>query len=233
MKTNDTKSLGIGIVITTLGLLILAANLGYISKDVFRYVFSWYGWMLYVGPIMMINSNSRVLGGIFLAFGLTFLLGDMGYIPELNVSQLWPLIVIAVGGHFIYKAITSNIPDSAEIDASGSFVNDNHIFGGGEFAIQSQNFKGGKILALFGGGNYMLNQAKLSEEANCVLDVTCIFGGVNLIVPADWNVQVTVSSIFGGFTDKRKLIKTDEVDNSKTLYVKGLALFGGGEVKSY
>jgi predicted membrane protein len=233
MKTNDTKSLGIGIIIITLGFIALAANLGYITKDVYRYIFSWYGWTLYVGPILMLKSNSRVLGTIFLACGLTFLLGDMGIIPNLNVGQFWPLIVVAVGANFIYKAMNSNIPDAADIDASGSFVNDNHIFGGGDFSIQSQNFKGGKILALFGGGNYILNQAKLSEETDCVIDVTCIFGGVNLIVPADWNVQVTVSAIFGGYNDKRKLIKSDQVDSSKTLYVKGLALFGGGEVKSY
>ena len=38
---------------------------------------------------------------------------------------------------------------------------------------------------------------------------------------------------FGGFSDKS--IKDPNVlpDQSRTLYVKGLALFGGGEIKNY
>lgn len=232
MKKNNTQSLGIGIIIIVVGLLFLASNLGYVSRNIFRYIFSWYGWTLYVGPIMMLKKESRVLGSIFLSVGLIVLFGDLGIIPNLNVSQLWPLIIVAVGANFVYQAINKKVPDSAQIDASGEFLNDNHIFSGGEFNVTNQNVKGGKVLCIFGGGNYDLSQAKLSPEGNNVLDVTCIFGGANFVVPSDWNIQISVTSIFGAFKDSRKMI-TPSSDKTKTLYITGLVLFGGGDLKSY
>ena len=62
-----------------------------------------------------------------------------------------------------------------------------------------------------------------------MLEMICVFGGSTLIVPADWNVKVEMFSIFGGFEDKRV---TGQVDYNKTLILKGVAIFGGGEVKT-
>lgn len=233
MNNNNTRSLGIGLIIILIGSLFLAANFGYISTNIFRYIFSWYGWTLYVGPIMMLKKESRVLGSIFFGVGIVVLLGDLGYIPNLNVSQLWPLIIVAVGANFVYQAMNKKIPEAQEINGSSEFINDKHIFGGGDFTIQNQNFKGGKVLAMFGGGNYNLMQSKLSPSNNNVLDVTFVFGGGNFIVPSDWNVQVSVTSIFGGFNDRRKVLPSSELDPNKTLFITGMAVFGGGEIKSY
>lgn len=233
MRKNNTQSLGIGLVIITVGLLFLASNLGYISKDIFRYIFSWYGWTLYVGPIMMFRKESRVLGSIFLGVGLIVLFGDLGFIPNLNVGQLWPLIIVAVGANFVYQAMSRKVPERPQIDSSGEFLNENHIFGGGEFNISNQNFKGGKVVCVFGGGNYNLSQSKLSPGDNNVLDVSCVFGGASFVVPSDWNVQISVTSIFGGFQDNRKVMTPTSSDKSKTLFITGLCLFGGGDVKSY
>jgi hypothetical protein len=45
------------------------------------------------------------------------------------------------------------------------------------------------------------------------------------------NVKVKVTAIFGGFSDERKVLADNEANNGKELIVKGLVLFGGGEVK--
>ena len=58
-----------------------------------------------------------------------------------------------------------------------------------------------------------------------------MFGGTDFIVPADWTVKLETSSIFGGFSDKRKPVVNVVNDPDKILTVKGLVLFGGGEVK--
>ena len=87
---------------------------------------------------------------------------------------------------------------------------------------------------MFGGGNYNLTQAKLSSGDN-VLKVNCIFGGASFVVPSDWDVQVSMTSIFGGFADNRKVLSpnTGGSNPEKTLYITGSAIFGGGEVISY
>ena len=60
-----------------------------------------------------------------------------------------------------------------------------------------------------------------------------MFGGSTFIVPENWNVRVEVTSIFGGFADKRSLAADTVIDNSRTLVIKGIIFFGGGEVKSF
>jgi len=111
------------------------------------------------------------------------------------------------------------------------YIDETNIFGGSKRIISPSEFKGGKVTNIFGGSEINLTQTTLSEGKN-VLDVTCMFGGVKIIVPSDWKVFVKVDAIMGGFDDKRMNIKADH-DSTKELYIKGLALFGGGELKSY
>jgi predicted membrane protein len=111
-------------------------------------------------------------------------------------------------------------------------LDDVSIFGGGEKSINSDNFKGGSITSIFGGSEINLKGCKLSEGPN-VIDVLCVFGGTTLIVPNDWNVIMNVTPIFGGFSNKIIKDPSASVDINKTIIVKGLVIFGGGEIKSY
>ena len=67
------------------------------------------------------------------------------------------------------------------------------------------------------------------EDGNHILEVVMVFGGASLIIPPDWNVKSDVLNLFGGFSDKRR---TSQVNNNKTLTIKGVVIFGGGELKS-
>ena len=84
---------------------------------------------------------------------------------------------------------------------------------------------------MFGGSEIDLTQAKLAEGVY-TLEVNAIFGGVTVIVPSDWKIELKMTSILGGFTDKRAYIK-ENPDPSKVLVIRGSAIFGGGEIKSY
>jgi hypothetical protein len=42
-----------------------------------------------------------------------------------------------------------------------------------------------------------------------------------------------VTAIFGGFSDKRERMHNLVYDQNTMLIIKGVAIFGGGEVKSY
>ena len=75
-----------------------------------------------------------------------------------------------------------------------------------------------------------LVNARLASGTN-VLDVFVLFGGTDIIVPPDMKVKVKVTAIFGGFSDERKIISDDIEDYDGELVIKGLVLFGGGEVK--
>ncbi|MGV3538590.1 MAG: hypothetical protein ACO1OQ_02200, partial [Rufibacter sp.] len=65
-----------------------------------------------------------------------------------------------------------------------------------------------------------------------VLEVTQIFGGTSLIVPANWRVRSEVAAVFGGVDEKRSFAVAAK-DSDKLLVLKGTLLFGGIEIKSY
>jgi predicted membrane protein len=106
------------------------------------------------------------------------------------------------------------------------------VFSGGDRIITSQNFKGGRITSIFGGSKINLMNSKLAEGPQ-VLDTMSVFGGSTIIVPADWTVRVEVVAIFGGFSDRRERMPNIVYDQNTMLVIKGMAIFGGGEVKTF
>ena len=67
-------------------------------------------------------------------------------------------------------------------------------------------------------------------EGITVLDVNASFGSIVIIVPADWAVELNVSSSFGEFADKRYDI--GNVQPGKTLVITGRCTFAGGELRN-
>jgi len=59
-----------------------------------------------------------------------------------------------------------------------------------------------------------------------------IFGGSKFVVPDGWDIKLEVTSIYGGFSDKRErsIVVTDP---KKQLRITGVAIFGGGELANY
>ena len=66
-----------------------------------------------------------------------------------------------------------------------------------------------------------------------LLDVFFVFGGTKIVAPADWKIKIDVVSIFGGFSDKRSNYPADTNNSEKVLFIKGMTVFGGGEIKNF
>ena len=107
-----------------------------------------------------------------------------------------------------------------------------NIFGGSRKSILSQKFMGGRIISVFGGTELDFTDAKLNEGTN-FLEIICAFGGISIIMPSDWQVKSEVISIIGGFADRRTRISNVVITNNKELIIKGIAIFGGGDIKSF
>lgn len=226
----------IGGIIIALGALFLFRNLGFFEFDIFRYIFNWYSWIMLAGIITLSKRNGKeAIGLTLLAIGGIFFLMDLNIIPSISIRTWWPLILVAVGVSYILKGQNSNVPSGTKPDGGIDFINDTNIFSGGEYHVSSDNFKGGKITNIFGGGEYNLTRSKLSETSDSVLEVFVMFGGVELIVPSDWEVRSDVTAIFGGFNNKKRHFPKDMAmtTGKKILYINGMVLFGGGEIKSY
>jgi hypothetical protein len=76
------------------------------------------------------------------------------------------------------------------------------IFDQLDFRSTSRNFRGGRLECWYGGGVLDLRDAVLAPEG-ATLQVRAVFGGGQILVPADWKVVSTVRGA-GGLQDLRQ-----------------------------
>jgi predicted membrane protein len=228
------KSLLFALLIVATGVLLLLKNSGMLSNEVADMIFSWQMLIIAIGFINLFGRG-WFFGIILMLVGGFFLLSESSLISYQFKDAFWPAILIIGGIGLIFSAVgvfkcKSNNPFVIPAGSSDNdHIEDLLVFGGNERIIHSNSFKGGKITAVFGGSKVDLSKATLAE-GNQEIEVVTIFGGAEIIVPSEWNIKLEVLNIFGGFVDKRR---NDQVDLSKTLVIKGVAIFGGGEVKNY
>jgi predicted membrane protein len=183
--------------------------------------------------------QQRAWGGFLISVGALLTLSEFGYI-HFNFGQIWPVFLIVAGLLLAWQATEASrggtivFPFGRRSSSSG---NDNPslraycIFGGTERQINIRDFRGGEIVALFGGFKIDLSQADI-EGNEAAIDVNVMFGGGEIIVPVNWVVSVEGIGIFGGFVGKAKHYPLDQTRPAKRLVVRGAAVFGGVEVKN-
>jgi len=245
---NSKKHLIGGIIVLTIGVLFLFKNFDILSPELRYYLFSWKTLLIGIGVLNLLLSNNRVGGIILIAIGTFFWLPDIFDLSVRAGQLFWPVVLIIIGVSLLLKknshphhpfrrSSDKNTHTSSDNTINGAeedYVDDIAIFGGGTKIMTTQNFRGGKMTAIFGGSELNLSRAYLASGRN-ILNVFFVFGGSGIIVPSDWNVVVEATPIFGGFSDERyipKSLKAEE-GNKSVLIIRGLVMFGGGEIKSY
>ncbi len=103
------------------------------------------------------------------------------------------------------------------------------IFGGVEETITSQRFTGGNATVVFGGAEIDLRKAALAE-GDVTLNLSAIFGGIDIKVPENWQILVDGTAILGGVEDKTGARATDSPEDQPRLKIRAVAIFGGVEV---
>lgn len=223
------KSLVFGLIVLLLGLVWLMRNFGMISEYTWDIIFSWQMLLIAIGVINITNDSSRGIGWILIAIGGFFLVSDIFDLPTSFRNVFWPALLILIGLVLIFGSSKIFHRKHFTVSKEEDFIEEVAVFGGRERFIDSQAFRGGKIVSVFGGSKLDLTRSQLAPGEVEIENVS-IFGGSTLVVPSDWNIKIDVFNIFGGYSDKRV---RGQVDYNKSVTVKGVAIFGGGEIKSY
>ena len=237
-QTNHGRIL-LGAILIGIGALY-AFDYWHIIPNLSRYIFTWGSLFILIGVVNLASKRNPTIALLFIAGGIYFYIQQFFFGYRVGWNDIWPIALILVGIGLIFRA-RSGRPKVAEGQDfntgnpnpggnSASSFDDMSIFGGGEKVVNSDNFQGGKITAVFGGSDIDMTQAKI-QNGPAVLDIFVMFGGATIYAPKDWNVNVQLTPIFGGFSDKRFNISPATNDPNKELIVKGLVLFGGGEIK--
>jgi len=226
----------LGVLFLLLGLLLLLNNLGFLSTDIKHIVLSWQMLLIVIGLLNI--HKGELFGWILIFIGLFFLLPKFLYFPFDYVRLFWPLLLIVIGLFIIFRgnkirSFERKIEyELKKTESKYDIIEEINIFGGSRKSILSQKFMGGRIISVFGGTELDFTDAKLNEGTN-FLEIICAFGGISIIMPSDWQVKSEVISIIGGFADRRTRISNVVITNNKELIIKGIAIFGGGDIKSF
>jgi len=251
-----------GIVVLTVGVLFLFRNFDILGPELSHYIFSWKTLLIGIGILNLALANNRVGGFILIAIGTFFWLPDIFDLSVRAGQLFWPVVIIIVGVMLLFKKphhphfprgrkgkpfgpySSSSYGNNCETSSTNSdntssrvgdeYIDEVNIFSGSKKVINSNNFRGGKMTAIFGGSEINMTRAQLAPGKS-FLNVFLMFGGSEIVVPADWNIVLEVTPIFGSFSDERYVPKSLQGEDGadSVLIIRGLVLFGGAEIKSY
>jgi predicted membrane protein len=231
MQAQRTQSLGrliIGLGIILVGVLILLDNLGMIEA---RYLFRYWPVLLiaYGAYRMLVPGAGRGFGLVLLVVGAVLLANVMD-LTDINLWELWPVLIILLGLSLILRARSvpgGSSPGGGDV-TSEDVVSGTAILGGFKRTVNATDFRGATLTAIMGGCELDLRGASM-KESQAVIDVFAFWGGVELHVPPAWQVQVEATPILGGVEDKTRSAGEGE---RKRLIIRGQAVMGGVEISN-
>ncbi len=196
------------------------------------------------------HSRNVTAGLIMSSVGGYFLLYNLRLI-DVSFTQMWPVLLIIVGGLFLYRAFvpgnrrcgsgSCDDYDSSKGMGDGKtkvfadykdnidsdFIDISLVLSGSENRILSKNLTGGRLEAVLGSIELDLWEADIKGNT-LKLDAHCVLGSIELRVPRDWEVTVHGSPVMGSVENKT----VPPSAPGKKLVVKASTVMGSVEVKN-
>ncbi|MCO4293768.1 cell wall-active antibiotics response protein [Solitalea sp. MAHUQ-68] len=218
-----------GLVIIIIGVIYLLRQM---DLGIPEYLFSWQGLLIGIGVFVGAKHNFRGIGWLVpILIGSYFMANEYFLWDSALRKYIIPAGIIFIGLVIMTRPKHRRPFECATEDVSDEDVlNITNAFGGTKRTVLSKNFKGGRIQSVFGGADINLSQADF--EGVVTIEIDNVFGGTKMIIPANWEVKIETTSIFGGVDDKRPIMAGGDTPTKK-LILKGSNIFGGIDIKSY
>jgi hypothetical protein len=131
----------------------------------------------------------------------------------------------------IIREIEGRSGSESRPSSNTSEMNQLAIFSGFKQRNASGDFRGGTLLAIFGGFELDLRHAGMQSN-EVVVDATAIMGGGEIRIPEAWDLTLLGTAIMGGYSDETQHPEQNPTAPPKRLIVKGVVLFGGIAIKN-
>ena len=147
------------------------------------------------------DKTGNIIG---LIVGIYLLLYCQGLI---NFQFAWKLVVPVI---FVLIGLKMIFKDTFNKKKPHQNIYDNQLYTGGNYDVT------------FNGLILDLSKAYLNEETN--ITISTLFGGVDLYLPDDVNIQIQSYNFLGG-VDLHK--RENKIENTKVIYLNARCIFGG------
>ena len=197
----------IGLILIIIG-VIIGLNAFHIT-NIDLFFDGWWTLFIIVPCFFGLFKDQDKTGNIIgLIVGIYLLLYCQGLI---NFQFAWKLVVPVI---FVLIGLKMIFKDTFNKKKPRQNIYDNQLYTGGNYDVTSN----GLILDL--------SKAYLNEETN--ITISTLFGGVDLYLPDDVNIQIQSSNFLGG-VDLHK--RENKRENTKVIYLNARCIFGGINIK--
>lgn len=183
----------------------------------------WYSLFLIVPcSIGLFKKGGKLFNLIGVIIGILILLSAQGVVISKNVLlSIVPLLIVIYGLSLMYAGIFGK---KAKIINKMKKGNCNHtaIFSSDIPNYSNREYNGGTCTAVFGDIKLDLNAAFINNS--CKIKCNSLFSDVDIKLPANVKVVVSLTSIFGGVSNN--FIDNPNM-NAPVVYITGVCLFGG------
>ncbi len=213
-----------GVFVVALGVLFTLDNLGLVDAgEALRF---WPLALVAIGVTCLAEPGrtSRCLSGFIWIFAGVWLLLEEFHYVRIRLWDFWPVLLVILGASIVWRALA---PSPAHGADEASVVHGLAIMSGINRTVTSRDFKGGQVTAMMGGCKLDLRGAAIGGEP-AVIDVFAFWGGVELVVPDTWVVDLRAIPLLGGVENRTR----PPADQSQRLVVTGTVVMGGVEVKN-
>lgn len=241
-KTHNGRVV-LGVFLICVGIVLLCNNLNIVLFGAWKDAIFSVPMVLIVCGFVAIFRKSYCGGLCALGTGLFFILPKVPYdiVPDNFIGTWGPLLWIYLGVVLILfrkTVVSKNIDNELNADnmhLSDAFVSNegkvSHscFLSGAKLKYSEPVFKGGDLRATFGGIELDLSKSALQSGENH-LYISSFFGGVTVLIPNTWTVDIQMNGALGGFEDKRKIVAPE--NNGSKLIIHANCFLGGGELRT-
>lgn len=162
--------------------------------------------------------NTRLIIGAFIVLiGISILF-------DLNLFRfIIPFILIWIGVQIITGKDGNSEYSQTEVQEDR--LKRVLIFSSMNQLVESDTFQGGEIITIFGKAEADLTTVK-TKEKHIAIDLTAVFGSIDLRVPENWNIHSEGVGVLGSFNNNSN---GGQVKKTVDVKIKGVAILG--EVK--
>lgn len=223
------------------GLILIIIGAGFLLEQFeiisFGQMFKlyWPSILILIGLLNLFDRRSSKFGNLVLIIiGGALQINRLDLLDVNAFRLVWPVILILLGlkvifskNSFVEVKFDSDFKKNSKNVTLDDRIDEFAMLSGIETNNQSQDFKGGKATAILGGIDIDLRSAKLHNN-EAFIELNAIMGGIDVLVPNDWRVEVTGTPIFGGWSNKTKFNTSPD---APVLRIRCFAMFGGIEIK--
>ena len=219
-----TPQLVFGLIVIAAGVLFTLDNLGFLYAE--NYTRFWPTGLIAIGLLKLSQTRRGPPGLVSLlmvVLGAWLLFGELTE-HRIRFGDVWPLLLVGFGGYLVWQGLS--VRTSARPSEGGSMISAMAILGGVSRGSNTRNFRSADLTAILGGCELDLRNATLDEDA--VIDIFCLWGGIEIRVPEEWTIESQIVPILGGVDEKTRRPGAA----GPRVTVRGLAIMSGVEIKN-